>query len=48
MESGVLPRKSIGVQRVILDDEAGSGMHSHLGKTGFIWLWWIQGAIFVT
>jgi hypothetical protein len=33
--------------RVILNGEAESGMHSHLGEGGFTWLWWIQGAIFV-
>jgi hypothetical protein len=31
-----------------LHGEAGSGTHSHLGEAGFIWLWWIQGAIFAT
>jgi hypothetical protein len=35
-------------QRVILDGEAGSGTHYRLGEAGFTWLWWIQGAIFVT
>jgi hypothetical protein len=34
-------------QRVILDGEAESRMYSHLGEAGFIWLWWIQGAVFV-
>jgi hypothetical protein len=31
--------------KVILNGEAESGTHSHLGEAGFTWLCWIQGAI---
>jgi hypothetical protein len=34
--------------RVILDGEAELGIHSHLREAGFILVWRIQGAIFVT
>jgi hypothetical protein len=35
-------------QRVILQGEAGSGMHSNLREAGLTQLWWIQGAITAT
>jgi hypothetical protein len=33
---------------VILDGEAGLGIHSHLREAGLSWLWRIQGAISAT
>jgi hypothetical protein len=45
---GSLLREGARFQRVILQGEAGSGMHSHLREAGLTGLWWIQGAITAT